>query len=91
MEAQDMPGGAVSLTIADLWAFTRPRRTDLMRAAEFPRHLGLMNMLAGAAGYADFPHPKARAALIWPETRRPPFQGGLSFGSDRVQRLPTAT
>ena len=50
---------AVSLTIADLSAFSRALRAELARGMEPPGHLALMNMLARAAGFGNVQHLKA--------------------------------
>lgn len=58
-----MPRTSVCLTIDDISAFSRHLRTDLQRFPGVPTHLGLMNMLARAAGHANFQHLKATAAV----------------------------
>ncbi|MFZ1663392.1 MAG: DUF2087 domain-containing protein [Paracoccaceae bacterium] len=54
-----MPRDTIALTIRDLSAFTRTLRRDLAATDSFPGHLALMNMLARAAGYANFQHLRA--------------------------------
>lgn len=54
-----MPRTSVCLTIDDISAFSRRLRADLQRSPVLPTHLGLMNMLARAAGHANFQHLKS--------------------------------
>lgn len=54
-----MTRSLVALTIPDLSAFAKNLRAELVKSADLPGHLSLMNMLARASGFGNFQHLKA--------------------------------
>lgn len=54
-----MPRDIQTVTIADLSAFTKTLRADLLRAASIPSHAAMLGLVAKAAGYANYQHLKA--------------------------------
>lgn len=67
-----MPRIPIAMTIPDLSAFARALHRDLALAEAKPGHLGLLNMLARAAGYGNFQHLRAaRMALPQPMLPQP--------------------
>jgi hypothetical protein len=54
-----MPRDIHAITIADLSAFTKTLRAELLRAEAIPGHAAMLGLAAKAAGYANYQHLKA--------------------------------
>ncbi|WP_322889241.1 MULTISPECIES: DUF2087 domain-containing protein [unclassified Yoonia] len=86
-----MPRDIHAITIADLSAFTKTLRAELLRAEAIPGHAAMLGIVAKAAGYANFQHLKAAPK---PATFKPSRQldrALRAFDSGIMTRWPQQT
>ncbi|WP_284162936.1 DUF2087 domain-containing protein [Frigidibacter sp. SD6-1] len=92
-----MARDAISLSIPDLSDFAKRLRRDLQGAGQVPFHLGLLNMLARAAGLGNYQHLRAAPAAGAPaappqlDARRLAKALRLFDGQGRLTRWPNRT
>jgi len=79
---------AFALAISDLSAFARSVRTQLAPLGPVPSHLEMLNILSRAAGYRNFQHFRADAAVAPPvAAEAPPPPEVATADLDKVAKL----